>query len=702
MSLVRGFSALLIATAGLVAVAPRSPAQEDLAQIELVRQPVWHDDNDKLNLRLRITNTSDEDLNGFSVVVGASSRVTTRSELHTMFDPSTFEPVSTLPLPLNRPNVTLVPAQSKAVIIRNPISNLPLITESGEAGVFPLKISLLDADGVPLDSLATQVLYYPEKPEFRLGMVPIVILNDAPARGPQGAFGPNETGDFPLEAALTEDGWLSGMVNALVERSPDLHLGIAPVPRLVEELGDMANGYRRTDGDVLETVGTGTDEATAAAEVIDELRTVMESRVIQPVRVPYSAPDLPSIASDAGGIPTQLDVGTAVISEVLGDTAAAGGPGWAYAPAGRLDAESLEQLAGAGIEHTFFSDDSLEAPANLDLAGCPVAEFSFACPIEVSTELGGSINGYALDPFLQEHLSGLLQTGLVRDSLQRFFAETAMIREEQPGTSGRVIAVATPAMWHPTPRIAKTFINALETAPWIETLTPGEGLEHASSISDKQTVQTIPPSPDAPDDSYFAAVDDAQQVVDQFASINPPADLIRRLGRNVLTAQSRSLWADPALGASFATESAKEITRELNKIKVIGPEEITLTSKEGQFEFIIVNENNYAVTVEVDMTSDKLDLPDSDPIDIAPGRKRVEINVTTQTSGTSRVFVQLRTPDGLEISDVTQIRVNSTVFNEIALGITFGAIAFVVIYYSVRGIRRRRNRGQPSTGASPA
>jgi hypothetical protein len=72
MSPVRLVTAVLAALAGTVVVLPSANAQEEVAEIELLAQPVWHDADDRLNLKLRITNTSEEELHGFNVVVGAS------------------------------------------------------------------------------------------------------------------------------------------------------------------------------------------------------------------------------------------------------------------------------------------------------------------------------------------------------------------------------------------------------------------------------------------------------------------------------------------------------------------------------------------------------------------------------------------------------------------------------------------------------
>lgn len=688
---------LCLALVALVVVpVPQAAAQEGLAEIELLAQPVWHGAADNLNIKLRISNVSDSELAGFNVVIGSSYRVTTRSDLQRIFDPAAFESVSSLPLPLAFPDLTLAPDESREIVVRNPVSDLALIS-AGEPGVYPVKITLQDSAGVSLDSIATQVLFYPDRPDTRLGIVPLIVLNESPARSPDGTFAPDVEGGYPLEEAVADDGWLSVAVNALVDHG--FRGGFAPTPRLLEELDDMANGYHRISGDSVQRVTADSPPARRADELLARLRTGLESRALQPVNVPYSAPDLPAIAPLNDAIADQLAVGSAAFAEVLGEDTGAG-RAWAYGPSGRLDAEALEQISGAGVEHTFFSAVSLEPPPDPEAAGCPEPAYSFACPVEVATEFGGSLTGYGLDPFIQDHLGEMERSGSPAVALQRFFAETAMIREELPGTPDRVIAAALP-IESSTSAVSSKLITAVARAPWLETVSPSEGLTVADPIR-KEIVPSLPNPSEAPAESYFEMTQAASETVAQFGSVQPPVDLHRRLGRNVLVAQSRELWTDLPRGASYARESVDEVESELQQIRVVGPDQITLTSKRGEFQFIVVNDTGYDVTVDVALISQDLNLPDSGLREVPPGQNAVTVDVITEASGIFPLTVQLRTPDGLEISEAKPITVRSTEFNEIALAITFGALAFVIIFYFVRGMRRKRNRREPRAGASAA
>jgi hypothetical protein len=676
-------------------------AQEDVGTfaLELIRQPVWHDYDDDLGLKVRITNLGDTALDGFNLVVGVLYKTRTRSDLHVLFEAEDFDAADSFAESSNR---SIPPAESVTVKIKNPVSELgSVLTPSAEQGVYPLKISLQDVAGTPLGSLVSTLLYYPKPPETRLDFVPVLPVNDIPARAPDGSFGPGASGEYPLEEALADEGWLSGYLDAMeVAIDSGLHLGFAPTPRLLEEIGDVADGFPRVSGDETVPVREGVGITRRAAGALGTLRSLARQETVQVVGVPYSAPDLPSIQEHIGAISKQIIVGTTVAEEVLGIDEARH---WLLPTAGRADEATIEELSETGVQHAFLAADSFEAIANPDLGGCPVAEYSFVCPIAVDTALGGPVTGYIFDPIVQDLLTEVVRPGDTRLELQRFFAETAMIREELPGTTERILAVTIPSNWHPPPRVARLVLRGLADAPWLKSLTPTEGLDRGHDPFGKEVVGTIDPPADQPADLDLDLVSQADDFVEQFRSIEPPDPLFHRLSRNVLVAHSRSWWGDPADGLRFATAAVDEVNAELGKIRLVGPEQITLTSKRGKFQFVIVNDTSYPATVDVEMTSENLALPDIGPQTVPSGRRQFEFEVTTKASGIFPLTVQLRTPAGLEINDPKPITVRSTEFNEIALALTLGALAFVILFYVVRGARRRRDDDEePQAGASPA
>jgi hypothetical protein len=699
-------SAAVLAACILAAFLPATEihAQETAdIRLELVSQPVWHDADDRLRLRIRVVNEGPGDLEGFDLVVAAFDKVTTRSGLRTIFESGSVGTIasSQLPLPLAFDQV-LGPQESLVVEVEDRVSDLASISAIGEPGVFPIQVTLRDLSASARASLLTPLLYYPDPVSPQLSVVPILPFNDTPARGPAGVFVPEDDDGqerWPLEEALAEDGWITALIDALEDPQDELRMGFAPTPRLLEEIADMADGYERLTGGEVEEVPQSDPLSQAAEEAIVRLRGLIEQSNLQHMLVPYSAPDLPSIAPEPEAVLTQIGVGERVVEEVLG-RAALGGREWLFPTAGRVDEFTFEQLVSTNTD-LVFSSDSLEAPSNPELAGCPDEAFSFLCAVEVQTAQTASRSGYVLDANLQQRLGALVTPGDDRLDLQQFFAETAMIREELPGRTDRVLAFALPSNWKPGGRMARVLVNGLATGRWLATATPSEGLDAQDTLKERRVESQLDVPPDQPSDPSPGPIADARERVEQFREVNPPDELVERLHRDVLVAQSRWWWTDPEMGIDYARQAVEKVNSEFDKIRIVGPDEITLTSRTGELQFLIVNETGYPVRAGVELVSTQLDLDETEPYEISSAQQRLNVPVTTQASGIFRLTVRLVTPDGIPIGDAQQIRVRSTDFNEIALGITFGALAFLVLFYAVRGIRRKRRSGS-ETGTSSA
>jgi hypothetical protein len=78
-----------------------------------------------------------------------------------------------------------------------------------------------------------------------------------------------------------------------------------------------------------------------------------------------------------------------------------------------------------------------------------------------------------------------------------------------------------------------------------------------------------------------------------------------------------------------------------------------------------------------------------------PGVTELPIQASARASGIYPVRVRLETTEGFLVYE-TSIRIRSTEFNEIALAITLGALLFLVVFSTIRGVRRRRS-GSEST-----
>lgn len=689
--------------ASLSPVAAQTTPEDIDVRMRLVGQPAWHQPQSPLDIELELSNVGTEALEGYNIRVEAHDRVGSRTALHASFDGDAGFLTSSYTI--TEPDVALGPGTTHLVSVDDPAGTLSsLATGPDDGGVYPLALSLYDAEGAgPLDTVTTPLILYPRPPENPLNLALVVPVTDLPARGPRGLFREGDDGTRPLEVAVDEGGWLSGLLEGLeTEVDEGLQVGLAPSPRLIEELTDMAGGYRRAASDGEEVVDATDPEARAAGRVLERLRALTEEPGVQTILTPYANPDLPSLADypERDWLPEQIKVAEAVLE----DFGSFPGRDWILSPGSRMDTATLEQLAFADAgAFTFFGNSSLRPELDPTVLACPGGSPTLACPITVEVP-DATVQGYASDPPLQTRL-----LDIVRDpdaaALQRFYAELAMIHTELPGTQ-RVVQASLPP-WQPDPESSSALLEVLGRAPWLETVTPAEGLGLGLPTIERTVVTDVPTSPSAPPESFYEEIAAANDAVDTFAGIQPPESFVERLNRNLLVAQSRSWWTDEELlerGMGYADRTGDIATAELDKVSLRAPGHITLTSEQGEITLSLVNEADHPVTVRI--------VPESDDVIFDPAviedtfeanaASQFRVDVRSQSSGIFPVRVRLETPNGTDIRSPFSITVRSTTFNDIALILTLGALAFLILFYALRGIRKRRGRARPHPETAPS
>ena len=677
------------------AVASQSPS--DAVELRVRAMPIWHQPADPLDIKVEVINRSSEPVRNFRLVVGVEDRVTSRTALHESFtEPSEFQP-SSFPQDIHG---SLAPAQSRTVRIGARAEKLDLLEDSSASGVYPLTITAQDRSTFELlGRVSVPLIFYPQKPEQTLKLALVVPLNEVATVDERGEFvTAAQSGRPPLEAALEPEGWLSGMMGALgAARDSGLNATVAPTPRLLEEVAALADGYQDTEG----VRGDGSGAQAAAGTLLRSLRSLLGRRGIQRLLVPYSWPDLPALThayGDSGDdqIDLQIEAGRTTLGRTLGRSFSRS---WLLAPAGRLDAATAETLSLGGTRHLVASQDSFtEGSFDPESSGCPDPSASFTCPVSVATD-AQHMTGYLSDPDLQERLAEIAAPGRERLDLQRFFAETSQIREEAPGLSDRVVQTTLPSLWHPRPAAARLLLATMARAPWIETITLEQGLRLADSRRTKALVKRAERGVDEPANSYWTGVRSAQSLTEHFASLSPPPALLTRLQEAVLVAQSRTWWvkagAQELSGESYIGGTTATIQNELAKIGFIGKDEIIMTSREAPIQLVLSNETNYPVNLTIDLLSDRLVFERRRFTErVAPGTRQLEISAVSETSGAFPLVARIVTPEGYSIAE-KRLTVQSTELNVIAVGITVGALLFLIVFYTVRALRPTRE-GEPA------
>jgi hypothetical protein len=244
--------------------------------------------------------------------------------------------------------------------------------------------------------------------------------------------------------------------------------------------------------------------------------------------------------------------------------------------------------------------------------------------------------------------------------------------------------------------LARLVLGGLREAPWLRSLTPQEGLAAAQTTAPKAVVPAATPGASEMDPLFYRdRLNAVQQLVDTYAKVAPSeAERLRRLQHNLLIATSSDLWLSPDVASDFVDRTETEILEEMGKIKIVGVNDVTLTSSRGKFQLVLANDTGYPVTVDLDFNAQNQLTFDQEDIEklsttYEPGNHPLTIQAKAVSSGKFPLTVQVRAADGFLINEKT-IGIRSTVFNRIALTITLGALAFLILFSVLRGFQKRR------------
>lgn len=470
----------------------------------------------------------------------------------------------------------------------------------------------------------------------------------------------------------------------------------------------MGEGYRRAVGDREVELGGDSPGAKAARQLLLDLGSILRRPAVQPMLGPYVSADLSALQhtglgfGDSTAIQQQLTVGERVLDSLF---RADFEPDWIVAPGGRLDGLTLDTLKlGNRGDMTLFAPGSLRNVPDPAEPGCPESSPSWLCPILTRTEEGAT-RGYVVDEGLTDSLAALAKPGGDRLDLQKVLAETATIWAELPGRSGRIVHATTPAGWKPKPSVIRLLVEHLATAPWLASVTPQEGLTGLQPPTSRTIVEQlrIP----AAEQEALLVLDPAgaHDTIESFSTLRPPGNVLERLRRNVLVSQSSLWWSGrnrAPQGQSYAEAAQDEANHAMSQVRIGAASRITLTSQKGKIKLEVFNDGPYDVEVGITLISPQLNL-DKHFVETIPAGKQVPLQVqaSAETSGTYQVVARIEAPDGYVIPESeTDIFVRSTQFNRIALGLTIGALAFLVFFYLYLAVRRRRTRlGQGASAA---
>jgi len=674
-----------------------------------------------LVVRGAVVNRGADPVTGLTVSLHLGPAVSGRDELHALRARPIAQPLATRQQAVG--DIPLMPGARRAFTISVAAGDLGL----SAAGVYPLQVTAVGGvSGSYRDvgTANTAIPYLPARPSHRMHLAFVVPLTVAPALA-----GSDTLTDAAAETALDEAVTAGGRLAVLLDAAGTS--GATPVidPALVEAL-QVLGGPHRLQGAPAVRPGDA-----AARAWLGRLRTLAGRSGL--VRLPYGDPDLEALAH--GGLPESLQEanrrGATVLQQALGT---AGDARVGVPPGGIVDEAGLDVMATRlGTRSVVLRGDSVST-----VAGTGVVALSGRAAPE---------RALLTDPSLAALLSsgpGTAPTLAAQDVV----AEAAAAALGTPDAPSAALVIPLPVTapggsWQrrvtaalaASPLLAPIGLASLAAAGPGDSVTVGSG--PAGGVQDggapRSTSRELGAGVLANVRNLRADVADLQTALPNFPADDRPCPTLpqppaRQPAEQLTDPACRALllavsaaWRQPADaagglpgGGPGGSDAQQAIARASldsirGSVRAVASHEVALTSRTGRVPVTL--ENNLGEPVRVTLvlgTADRASVRSGAAVarTVQPGQKvQVEVEVRAAAAGTFPVTLSLLSPGGRLFGRPSQVLVRSTAYGVLAVALTVGALAVLVVavlYRAGRGLwrgrRRRRERaGRPAgTGAA--
>ncbi|MHB1710158.1 MAG: DUF6049 family protein [Acidimicrobiales bacterium] len=572
----------------------------------------------------------------------------------------------------------------------NMVVDLHSYDGSCRAGVFPVKLQLVDtSSGSSIASLTTFLVYVtgPAVQKLRFAMVVPLSAPMGPASGlsaTQLQTNPMKVLARPSAAATAGIEQLTGALTT--GAGSTVPVTIAANPETIQLL--PSTGHPSTVSDL----------ALLSAN----------PAVHQFVSTPYAPVDAAALA-DAGlgaELATQITRGAQVLSAEgitrfpTPSPSGANGPWITNAP---LDAATLARLATAGYNQLILpAADVSSPPANGSGAEPFIIDSPHGSPFTAITSNADLSSRFTADP------------GDPVLAASQIMAELAQIYFEYPNLRiPRAVVAVPPNAWTLDPSLITTLLGDLANSPITEAVTT-QGLfqalpNPAPCRGGCRLVSAGQPSPSHGSGLPVGAIRHRRSQIADFASAISPASpyartLPSQLGDLVLASESENL--KPSQQTAILHSIGTAIRAQLDQVSIAGNQMLTLTSSHVQIPISIESKAPYPIDGTLVLSSGdlffsngtrRLSIPDT----LTTAINNRYISVKTRTSGEFKLVITFQSTRGNLVIASGEIGIRSTATSVVGVGLSLGAIAVLAVWWVRTGFRRRSRRraegaGEPS------
>lgn len=551
------------------------------------------------------------------------------------------------------------------------------------AGVFPVRIQLVDTSGpTVLGSFTTHLIYTEASADTQRLRVAVTL----PIQITQSASPSPTTAELlarPTAAFATPPDRTVDAVTATVDKIAAQHRSV-PVTLQVS-------------GQTLGLLDTSTHQTT-----INQLGQLAATPgVHQLTSAPFTPVDATALV-DSGlsdELALQVARGTQVVSAATGHASPA-------APAGQPP-DLGAWITGSGLDPTtvgaLVADGfhQLVLPAS-QLTATP-ADGSTTAPFTLAGARGTALTAMASDDDLTARFTA--DPGNPVLAAHQLVAELAQLYYEFPnGVTPRAVLAVAPSGWNDDPAFVDALLGALDGNPMIQAVTTAQAFAlfptPATCRSGCRLLAT------GGSGGLPVATIRAQRVrVNGFAVSAVGAHALAfQLGDLVLGGEAENLRT--AQQSAVLANAGAAVAAQFGQLAVESGQSITLTARSGRVPVVIDSTAPYPVTATLVLSSDKLLFPNgqtqwSEAVTLVPRHRNVvNVQVQTRTSGVFRLDASLHAPVGPVRLAAGEMSVRSTSSSVVGVALTIGAVAVLAVWW-FRTSRRRRAQQRADEAAEP-
>lgn len=439
------------------------------------------------------------------------------------------------------------------------------------------------------------------------------------------------------------------------------------------------------------------DGSAEAASWLARLRALASTLPV--VSLPYADPDIGTLIAQGQGAAVERRLPDAaagdLVREVLG-VAPVSSIAWPPDGSG-TDPAVLDLLADHDVAQVIVDEELAFADGDDEVTLNAVSTID--APSGPMTALVGD---HALRELLQADADEPGSRSVVE---QRFLAEMVVIAAEAP-TRSRHLLIAPRRDFNP--ETAGRLLAAAAGQPWLGTEQPTDLTGNVATAAARSLLPATPGVSAIPD-AQLAILVAAMRARDDFASaLAEPADNLVAIDRALARAATSNRDPNPESGLAAVRDVAAAVEGLRATVGIIPPANGTYSLASEDAPLVLTVFNNNAFPVEVTVALAPRGAPGVTTTNVvrelpAQTRTTIAVPADVQRSGSFTVIATVTTPIGSPLGVPVQLRVQSTVYGPVALAITIGAAALLVLLFARRSLRywrRRRDAARSADGGS--